>query len=157
MYITMKLKLKVKLKTNLWHNSCVLQIHTSYFIFLFITLLLRTECIYLNLVHWWAKTMIANNTNTFSQAALCLFVKSTLFPTFFKALSFIYFLQSKSNSAFTQPYSLATPLIVEPGTDCSLWIAASIVASVQTFCTERAPLRVPGWLLILYQILLSPK
>ena len=157
MYITMKLKLKVKLKTNLWHNSCVLQIHTSYFIFLFITLLLRTECIYLNLVHWWAKTMIANNTNTFSQAALCLFVKSTLFPTFFKALSFIYFLQSKSNSAFTQSIFFSYTSYSRTRNRLYLWIAASIVASVQIFCTEGAPLRVPGWLLILYQILLSPK
>ena len=146
MYITMKLKLNYE---QIYDITAVYYKYIDLFsFFFFVTLLLGTECIYLNLIHWWAKTMIANNTNAFCQATFCLFVKSTLFSTFFKALSFIYFLQSKSNSASNPP------LIVEPGPDCSLWIAAFIVDSVQTFCTERAPLRVPGWLLILYQILL---
>ena len=34
-----------RVRVNLWHKTFVLQIHRSYFIILFITLLLRTECI----------------------------------------------------------------------------------------------------------------
>lgn len=45
----------------------------------------------------------------------------------------------------------------ELGEDYNLWVVAAIVTSVQTFCIVRAPLHVPGELLILSRLYYNKK